>query len=131
MTGVKWLCAQDVTEVKDHSHSSQTSGTTSAVYWTVATPITKDMRGMSFERHAWQCSNSCRGLVRLTRYLLSMYSDRLDHVLTGNIHSDYIEGHFADLRKLSGGNYWVSARQFRENEAAIRTKGECGGPDSP
>ena len=52
-----------------------------------------------------------------------MYSDKLDYVLTGKIHSDYIEGHFAYLRKLSGGNYWASVRQFLENEAVIRTKG--------
>ena len=60
------------------------------------TPIMKDICVAVFY--------SCRSLVRLMRYLLSMYSDRLDYVLTGKIHSDYIDGNFAYLRKLSGGS---------------------------
>lgn len=65
---------------------------------------------------------SSRGLVSLTRYLLEKYSDILDYVLLGKIQSDRIEGHFGHLRKLAGGNYWASVRQFMENEAVIRTK---------
>ncbi|KAF0314767.1 Transposable element P transposase [Amphibalanus amphitrite] len=64
-----------------------------------------------------------RGLVNLTKYLLYNYSGTLEYVLLGKIQSDRIESHFGHLRKLSGGNYWSSVRQFLENEAVIRTKG--------
>lgn len=63
-----------------------------------------------------------RGLVSLTRYLLDKHSDVLEYVLLGKIQSDRIENHFGHLRKLAGGNYWASVRQFMENEAVIRTK---------
>ena len=67
--------------------------------------------------------HTSRGLAALTEYLLSTYPDRLDYILLGKIQSDHIEGHFGHLRKLSGGNYWASVRQFLENEAIIRTQG--------
>ena len=42
--------------------------------------------------------------------------------MTELIQSDRIEAHFSHLRKLAGGNYWASVRQFMENEAIIRTE---------
>ena len=36
--------------------------------------------------------------------------------------SDRIKGRFGYLRKLAGGNYWASVRQFFEGEAVIRVK---------
>ena len=46
----------------------------------------------------------------------------VDYVLLGKIHYDGIEGHFGRLRKLAGGNYWASVRQFMKGEAVIRAK---------
>ncbi|KAF0300946.1 Transposable element P transposase [Amphibalanus amphitrite] len=63
-----------------------------------------------------------RGLAGLAKYLLETYSDLLNYVLLGKIQSDHIERHFGHLRKISGGNYWSSVRQFMENEAVIRIK---------
>ena len=65
---------------------------------------------------------SSRGLVNLTRYLLEKYNDILNFLLLGKIQSDRIEAHFGHLRKLAGGNYWASVRQFVENEAMIKPK---------
>ena len=66
--------------------------------------------------------HSSRGLVGLAKYLLEKYGDDLNYVLLGKVQSDNIERHFGHLRKISGGNYWSSVRQFMENEAVIRTK---------
>ena len=55
--------------------------------------------------------------MNLTRYLLEKHKKILDYVLLGKIQSDKIEGQFGHLRKLAGGNYWASVRQFMENEA--------------
>ena len=46
----------------------------------------------------------------------------VDYVLLGKIQYDGIEGHFGRLRKLAGGNYWASVRQFMEGETVIRAK---------
>ena len=50
------------------------------------------------------------------------HGDMVDYVLLGKIQSDGIEGQFGHLRKLAGGNYWASVRQFTEGEAVIRAK---------
>lgn len=63
---------------------------------------------------------TCRGLVGLSKYLLQECD--LEYVLLGKIQSDRIEGHFGHLRKLAGGNFWASPRQFTEGEAIIRAK---------
>ena len=63
---------------------------------------------------------TCRGLVGLTKYLLDQCG--LEYVLLEKIQSDRIEGHFGHLRKLAGGNFWASSRQFFEGEAIIRSK---------
>ena len=65
---------------------------------------------------------TCRGLVGLTNYLLDRHGDVLCYVLLGKVQSDRIEGRFGYLRKLAGGNYWASVRQFLEGEAVIRVK---------
>ena len=65
---------------------------------------------------------TCRGLVGLSNYLLDRHGDLIQYVLLGKIQSDKIEGHFGHLRKLAGGNYWASVRQFMEGEAVIRAK---------
>ena len=65
---------------------------------------------------------TCRGLVGLANYLLDRHGDLIQHVLLGKIQSDKIEGRFGHLRKLAGGNYWASVRQFMEGEAVIRAK---------
>ena len=63
-----------------------------------------------------------RGLVGLTNYLLEKHGDILHYVLLGKVQSDRIEGRFGYLRKLAGGNYWASVRQFLEGEAVLRVK---------
>jgi len=63
---------------------------------------------------------TCRGLVGLSRYLLGHCG--FEYVPPGKEQSDKLEGHFSHLRKLAGGNYWGSARQFLEGEAVIRAK---------
>ena len=65
---------------------------------------------------------TCRGLVSLANYLLERHGDILHYVLLGKVQSDRIEGRFGYLRKLAGGNYWASVRQFLEGEAVIRVK---------
>ena len=40
----------------------------------------------------------------------------------GKIQYDGIEGHFGHLRKLAGGNYWASVKQFMEGEASSEQK---------
>ena len=65
---------------------------------------------------------TCRGLVGVTHYLLEEYNDLVHYVLLGKVQSDRIEGRFGYLRKLCGGNYWASVRQFFEGEAVIRVK---------
>jgi hypothetical protein len=65
---------------------------------------------------------TCRGLIGLSNYLLNKHGDLIDYVLLGKIQSDKIEGHFGHLRKLAGGNYWASVRQFMEGEAVVRAK---------
>ena len=65
---------------------------------------------------------TCRGLVGLANYLLERHGDILHYVLLGKVQSDRIEGRFGYLRKLAGGNYWASVRQFLEGEAVIRVK---------
>lgn len=67
--------------------------------------------------------NTCRGLIGLSNYLLDKHSDKLNYVLLGKIQSDKIESRFGHLRKLAGGNYWASVRQFFEGESIIRAKG--------
>ena len=67
-------------------------------------------------------SYTCRSLIGLANYLLEEHGDMVDYVLLGKIQSDGIEGHFGRLRKLAGGIYWASARQFMEGEAVIREK---------
>ena len=67
--------------------------------------------------------HTCRGLTGLAEYLLTKRVHGVEYVLLGKIQSDGIENHFGHLRKLSGGNYWLSVRQFFENEAVIRIKG--------
>lgn len=66
--------------------------------------------------------HTSRGLVGVTQYLLDKHNSIVDYVLLGKIQSDSIESHFGHLRKLAGGNYWASVRQFMENEAVIRVK---------
>ena len=66
--------------------------------------------------------HTCRGLTGPAEYLLTRHAEDVDYVL-GKVQSDGIENHFGHLRKLSGGNYWLSVRQFFENEAVIRIKG--------
>ena len=63
---------------------------------------------------------TCRGLAGLAKYLLGHCG--LEYVLLGKVQSDKIEGHFGHLRKLAGGNFWASCRQFFEGEAVIRAK---------
>lgn len=63
-----------------------------------------------------------RGLTSLAKYLLQYHEDTLNYVLLGKIQSDRIEAHFGHLRKLAGGNYWASVRQFMENEKIIRIR---------
>ncbi|KAF0293045.1 hypothetical protein FJT64_000977 [Amphibalanus amphitrite] len=63
---------------------------------------------------------TCRGLVGLAKYLLRQCD--LEYVLLGKIQSDRLEGHFGHLRKLAGGNFWASSRQFFEGEAIVRVK---------
>ena len=53
---------------------------------------------------------TCRGLVGLARYLLDHCG--LEYVLFGRVQFDQIESHFGHLRKLAGGNFWASCRQF-------------------
>ena len=65
---------------------------------------------------------TCRGLVGLANYLLDKHSDVMHYVLLGKVQSDRIEGRFGYLRKLAGGNYWASVRQFLEGEAVVRVK---------
>ena len=65
---------------------------------------------------------TCRGLVGVAQYLLEKHSDLMHYVLLGKIQSDRIESRFGYLRKLAGGNYWASVRQFLEGEAVIRVK---------
>ena len=65
---------------------------------------------------------TCRGLVGLANYLLDNYGDLVHYILLGKVQSDRIEGRFGHLRKLAGGNYWSSVRQFLEGEAVIRVK---------
>ncbi|KAF0287545.1 hypothetical protein FJT64_014052 [Amphibalanus amphitrite] len=65
---------------------------------------------------------TCRGLVGLANYLLDKHSDVMKYVLLGKVQSDRIEGRFGYLRKLAGGNYWASVRQFLEGEAVVRVK---------
>ena len=67
--------------------------------------------------------HTCRGLTGLSEYLLTRHANAVEYVLLGKVQSDGIENHFGHLRKLSGGNYWLSVRQFFENEAVIRIKG--------
>ena len=67
--------------------------------------------------------HTCRGLTGLAEYLLTRHASYVNYVLLGKIQSDGIENHFGHLRKLSGGNYWLSVRQFFENEVVIRIKG--------
>ena len=67
--------------------------------------------------------HTCRGLTGLAEYLLTRHASYVNYVLLGKSQSDGIENHSGHLRKLSGGNYWLSVRQFFENEAVIRTKG--------
>ena len=65
---------------------------------------------------------TCRGLVGLANYLLDKHGDVLDYVLLGKVQYDKIEGRFGHLKKLAGGNYWASVRQFMEGEAVIRAR---------
>lgn len=65
---------------------------------------------------------TCRGLVGLSKYLLNSHGDHIQYVLLGKIQSDRIEGRFGHLRKLAGGNFWASVRQFFEGEAVIRVR---------
>ena len=65
---------------------------------------------------------TCRGLVGLANYLLEKHGNLVHYVLLGKVQSDRIEGRFGYLRKLAGGNYWSSVRQFLEGEAVIRAK---------
>ena len=51
----------------------------------------------------------------------------VDYVLLGKIQSDGIEGHFGHLRKLAGGNYWASVRQFMEGEAEKKNQRKKSG----
>ena len=46
----------------------------------------------------------------------------MDYALLGKLLSDKIECRFGYLRKLAGGRFWASARQFLEGEAIIRVK---------
>ena len=55
-------------------------------------------------------ATTCRGLVGLAMYLLDHCG--LEYVLFGKVQSDKIEVHFGHLRKLAGGNFWASCRQF-------------------
>lgn len=64
---------------------------------------------------------SSRGLINLIRYLLEKYRDILKFLFLGKIPFDKIEAHFSHLKKLAGGKYWPSARQFMEKEAVLRT----------
>ncbi|KAF0308468.1 hypothetical protein FJT64_020304 [Amphibalanus amphitrite] len=67
---------------------------------------------------------TCRGLVGVSHYMLEEHSDLVHYVLLGKFQSDKIdEGRFGYLRKLAGGNFWASVRQFFEGEAVIRVKG--------
>ncbi|XP_043218350.1 uncharacterized protein LOC122379861 [Amphibalanus amphitrite] len=65
---------------------------------------------------------TCRGLIGVTQYLLEKHGDLVHYVLLGKIQSDRIESRFGYLRKLAGGNFWASVRQFLEGEAVIRVK---------
>ena len=67
-------------------------------------------------------SHTSFGLVDLAKYLLGKHSDKLRYILLGKIQSDNIEGRFGHLRKLVGGNYWASVRQFYEGESVIRAR---------
>ena len=58
-------------------------------------------------------------MVSLAQYLLDKHTDIIEYALLRKIQSDRIEAHFGHLRKLSGGNYRSSVRQFMENEAVI------------
>ena len=60
--------------------------------------------------------------LRLSWLVPSCWGRYLLEVPLEEIQSDRIKSHFGHLRKLSGGNYWSSVRQFLENEAVIRTQ---------
>ncbi|TRY80306.1 hypothetical protein TCAL_15477, partial [Tigriopus californicus] len=59
-------------------------------------------------------------LIALSRYLLS--TRRLSYVLPGKINSDPLERRFSWYRQLSGGNFFLSVRQFLEAEKKIRVE---------
>ena len=85
--------------------------------------IERDGRGNKISTDTLKgISYTCRSLIGLANYLLEEHGDMVDHVLLGKNQSDGIEGHFGHLRKLAGGNYWASVRQFMEGEAVIRAK---------
>ena len=65
---------------------------------------------------------TCRGLIGVAHYLLEKHSEVMQHILLGKIQSNRIESRFGYLRKLVGGNFWASVRQFLEGEAVIRVK---------
>ena len=56
----------------------------------------------------------------LAEYLLLEIG--LEYVLTGKIHSDFLEKRFGRYRQLSGANYFATERQFIEAEKSIRVK---------
>jgi hypothetical protein len=65
-------------------------------------------------------SQTSRALVVLCRHLI--IDLKFDYVLLGKAQSDDLEGRFSWYRQMSGGNYYVSVRQFLESEKNIRIR---------
>ena len=59
-------------------------------------------------------------MPRLVEYLL--LDKGIDYILTGKIHSDFLEKRFGRYRQLNGANYFATERQFLEAGKSIRVK---------
>ena len=62
---------------------------------------------------------TCKGLIECTKYLLGHCE--YNYVLLGHFQSDPLESRFGWYRQMSGGNYYISAKQLMKSKTKIKT----------